>query len=62
MRSVLSEWRDIRNLVAWIVLAGLLVAALMLVTVLSASLLLMLLWWVLRWTSAPLSFLRDRWP
>jgi len=35
---------------------------LMLVTVLSASLLLMLLWYVLRWTSAPFRFLRDRWP
>jgi len=62
MRSLLSEWRDLRNLVGWIVLAAGLVAVLMLVTVLSASLLLMLLWYVLRWTSAPLRFLRDRWP
>jgi len=60
IRSVLSEWRDVRNLVVWIILAGGLIAVLMLVTILSASLLLMLLWYLLRWSAAPLRFLRDR--
>ena len=48
IRSALSEWRDLRNLVGMAILASGLLAFLMLVTILSASLLLMVLWWVLQ--------------
>ena len=58
VRSALSEWRDLRNLVGLIIVATALIAVLMLVTMLCASLLLMLLWYVLRWITLPLRFLR----
>ena len=58
VRSALSEWRDLRNLIGLIIVATALIAVLMLVTMLCASLLLMLLWYVLRWITLPLRFLR----
>jgi len=56
VRSALSEWRDIRNLIGLIIVATALIAVLMLVTMLCASIVLILLWYVLRWISLPLRF------
>lgn len=58
IRSGVAQWRDVRNLIGWAILASGLIAVLLVVTVLAASLVLVLLWYVLRWIVAPLRFLR----